>query len=395
MINHNKLDSIGFKALSISVIVLFAGLGILGGRATSAAGGQTYNNIQVFISPQNSTLDTFSISAYNSTGGLVASSQSAYPAFSFELPSGTYLFAVTATSSSGYPSPGPIMYGAASQGSSGSSITYPSKYYNPQEYGYVVTDVTSSKTINISTSQIQNTSTAKITIKASFANGTVAAGTYVDASIVGGGYWYSPDTTIMMSGQTGSDGSVTLQVPAVPIEITAWNWVKVDLPTNQTTTQVNVGGTPVNVTVYWQPTYVGLAGSALLIPPTTSATITLKAQQPNYWYYPAGVASGVATPGVANGAAQSSGAGAANSPGGIPSSVAGSSPQFASATVQNPSVVTQISPLPASTVTTVLTTTATTTAASAGSTFNLALEGGVVAALIIASAGVALAVRRK
>ena len=395
MINQSKFNSLGFKALSISVIVLFAGLGVLGGRATSAAVGQTYNNIQVFVTPHNSTLDTFSISAYNSSGGLVASEQSAYPAFSFELPSGTYLFAVTASSSHGYPSPGPIVYGAASQGAGGSSVGYPSKYSNPEEYGYVVTSVTSSKTINISTSQIQNMSTTKITIKANFANGSAASGTYVDATIVGGGYWYSPDSTIVMNGQTGSDGSVSLQVPAVPIEVTAWNWLQVNLPTNQTTTTVNVGGTPVNVTVYWQPTYVGLAGSALLIPPTATATITLKAQQQNYWYYPAGVASGVATPGVAGGAAQSNGAPTANSPAGIPSSVAGSSPQYGSATTQNPSVVTEISPLPASTVTSVVTTTATTTATPTSSTSNLAIEGGVVAALIIAAAGVALAVRRK
>jgi hypothetical protein len=392
MIKRNTFGSIGFKALSISVIVLFAGLGILGGRATSASAGQTYNNVQVFVTPQNSTLDTFSISAYNSTGGLVASSQSAYPAFSFELPSGTYLFAVTASSSNGYPTPGPIMYGATSQGAAGSSIAYPSKYYNPEEYGYVVTNITASRTIDISTKQIQNMSTATITIKANFANGTAAVGTYVDATIVGGGYWYSPNS--MMSGQTGNDGTVTLQVPAVPLQITAWNWVRVNLPTNQTTTQVNVGGEPVNVTVYWQPTYVGLAGGALLIPPTTSTTITLKAQQPTYWYYPSGVASGVATPGVASGAAQSSGA-VANGPGAVPSSVAGSSPQFGSATAQNPSVVTQISPLPASTVTNVVTTTASTTVTSTSSTSNLALEGGVVAALIIAAAGIALAVRKK
>ena len=321
MIKRNTFGSIGFKALSISVIVLFAGLGILGGRATSATAGQTYNNVQVFVTPQNSTLDTFSISAYNSTGGLVASSQSAYPAFSFELPSGTYLFAVTASSSNGYPTPGPIMYGAASsQGAAGSSSVYPSKYYNPEEYGYVVTNITASRTIDISTKQIQNMSSETITIKANFANGTAAAGTYVDASIVGGGYWYSPNS--MMSGQTGNDGTVTLQVPAVPLQITAWNWVRVDLPTKQTITQVNVGGEPVNVTVYWQPTYVGLAGGVLLIPPTTSATITLKAQQPTYWYYPSGVASGVATPGVASGSAQSSGA-VANGPGAVPSSVAG------------------------------------------------------------------------
>src|SRR5580704_10297353 len=99
MKNH-KLDTIGPRALTLSILVLFAGLGVLGGSSiASAATAQTYNNVQIFVSPQNSTLDTFSVSAYNSTGGLVASSQSSYPTFSFELPSGEFLFAVTASSS--------------------------------------------------------------------------------------------------------------------------------------------------------------------------------------------------------------------------------------------------------------------------------------------------------
>src|SRR5579864_7174186 len=121
MKTNSKLHSIGPRALTLTILVLFAGLGILGGsRITSAASDQTYNNVQIFVSPQNSTLDTFSVSAYNSTGGLVASSQSSYPAFSFELPSGEFLFAVTASSSLSYGSPGPIAY-SSSQGASSSS----------------------------------------------------------------------------------------------------------------------------------------------------------------------------------------------------------------------------------------------------------------------------------
>jgi hypothetical protein len=395
MKNH-KLDSIGPRALTLSILVLFAGLGILGGSSiASAATAQTYNNVQIFVSPQNSTLDTFSVSAYNSTGGLVASSQSSYPAFSFELPSGEFLFAVTASSSHGYPSPGPIAYGV-SQGaaSSSSGAAMPVKYYNPEEYGYVLTNITSSRTLHISTSQIQTMNTTKITVTAKFLNGTAAAGTYVDASIVGGGYWYSPDNSITMSGQTGSDGVVTLQVPAVPLELTAWNWISVNLPTSQTTTQVTIGGSPVNVTVYWQPTYVGLAGSSLIIPPTTTATITMKAQQPNYWYYPSGVTGAASSlpPSAQSAGGQSSGT-VANGPGAVPANVAGSSPQFGSGQIQSPPVTTQISPLPASTVTSVVTTTA--TAAPSSASTSVAIEGGVVAAIVIAAAGVALALRRK
>jgi len=391
---NSKLNSIGPKALTLSILVLFAGLGILGGRVTSASTAQSYNNVQIFVSPRNSTLDTFSVSAYNSTGGLVATSQSSYPAFSFELPSGEFLFAVTASSSNGYGTPGPIAYSSA-QGPSGSSgIAMPVKYNNPEEYGYVLANVTSSQTLHISTIQIQNMTTTKITVTAKFANGTAAAGTYIDASIVGGGYWYSPDNSITMNGQSGSDGVVTLQVPNVPLEITGWNWISVNLPTNQTTTQVTIGGQPVNVTVYWQPTYVGLAGSALIIPPSTSATITMKAQQPNYWYYPQGV-SGVSSslpPTAQSAGGQSSGA-VANGPGAVPASVANSSPQFGSGPTQSPIITTQISPLPGTTVTNVVTTTTTASASSSGA--SLALEGGVVAAIVIAAAGVALALRRK
>ncbi|MDA4111326.1 MAG: EcoRV family type II restriction endonuclease, partial [Thaumarchaeota archaeon] len=237
---NTHLNSMGSKAFAVSVIVVFLGLGLLGVRITSATTSQSYNNVQIFVSPQNSTLDSFSISAYNSTGGLVASSQSSYPAFSFELPSGTYLFTVSASSTYSYPIGGPITYGASQ--SSAPNIAYPYKYYNPTEYGYVLTDVTASKTINIATQQIQNMSTSKISISAKYLNGTSAVGAYIDASIVGGGYYYYPNSNVMMSGQTGSDGTVTLEVPSVPLEITAWSWIQVNLPQNETTTKVNIGG---------------------------------------------------------------------------------------------------------------------------------------------------------
>ena len=46
-----------------------------------------------------------------------------------------------------------------------------------------------------------------------------------------------------------------------------------------------------NVTVYWEPTYVGLSGSGLLLPPQSSISLVLHQQQPDYWVMPAGVAS--------------------------------------------------------------------------------------------------------
>jgi len=55
-----------------------------------------------------------------------------------------------------------------------------------------------------------------------------------------------------------------------------------------------IGGEKVNVTVYWQPSSMGLAGDALIIPPTTSASITLHVQTPTYWATPYGAATGTA-----------------------------------------------------------------------------------------------------
>jgi len=60
---------------------------------------------------------------------------------------------------------------------------------------------------------------------------------------------------------------------------------------NESTVETNVGGQEINVTMYWQPTYVGLSGSGLLIPPQNSLNLTLRYQQPNYWVMPAGVDS--------------------------------------------------------------------------------------------------------
>ena len=379
--------SLSFKAVALTSIVILAGLGILAPKLTfGSSSTQSYNNIQIFVSPQNSSLNQFSVEAYNSTGGLVASSQSSYPAFSLELPTGNYLFAVTASSSFTYPIVGPMSNGATS--SQKSSIVYP-VYYNPGEYGYLVTELNSSRTVNISTHRIDNISTTKVTIVAKYSNGTAAADTSVYASIIGGYYWYNTPNNLVMSNQTGNDGISTLIVPSVPLEINAWNWVPVNLPQSETTTQVTIGGEPVNVTVYWQPTYVGLAGSALLIPPSQQAVITLKAQQQSYWAFPQGVASSQT---VAPGSQSGSPSTVANGPGAVPAIVAQNSPQVgAPSEASTQTIPTQIPSLPASTVT--LTTTASVTAQS--STNSQLIEGGIVAAIVISIAAAVLALRRK
>jgi hypothetical protein len=82
----------------------------------------------------------------------------------------------------------------------------------------------------------------------------------------------------------------------------------------QTALQVVVGGEKANVTAYWQPTYVGLAGLALIVPPAASAPIVMHVKQPDYWVMPHGV-SGV--PAQAQGAFGT----VMSGPGEIPSSI--------------------------------------------------------------------------
>ena len=358
------------------MVAIFLGAGLLAGNraAVSASTTSSYVNVQIFATPHNSTLDTFSISAYNLTGGLVASSQSSYPAFSFELPEDAYLFAVTASLSNSYPMP--LASSASQAASSGTAI--PVKYYNPTEYGFLLTNVTSSRVINISTAPLQNMNASEVTVTAEYVNGSSAAGAYVDASIIGGGYSYYPNSHFLLSGQTGSDGSIKLQVPSVPVQITAWSWLPVNLPQKETTTTVTIGGESVNVTVYWQPTYLGLAGSFLLFPPFHTASITLKAQPSSYWYFPQGAASG---------SSGSSGSGAIPSvPRAVPANVAANSAQYpSSVTTWVPSTTTH---------TEMITTTA--TAAFPLSTSSSTIEGAIIAvAIVIAGACIAVALRRK
>ena len=370
----------------LSFAVVLVGVALLGPRASFAATSQpAFDNLQVFLSPQNSTLSTFSMTVYNTTGGVVANSQSSYPAFSFELPSGNYLITATAGSPYYYY---PIAYGAA--GSGGGKMIPSGVMANEQEYGYSQVSLnSSSKSLTISTTPVSSIQTSQISLVVKFVNGTAASGASVYASVLGGESWgYYPGSQLVMSNSTGSDGSVSLTVPIAPLQVTAWSWVPVNLPESQTTTQVTIAGQPVNVTVYWQPTYVGLAGSAFMIPPFQQDTITLKAQQQNYWAYPQGVASAQTTlsvPGIA-GSAGSQGT-IANSPAAVPASVMrqqqGGSSQ----------VPTESTPQILSTTVTLTTTQSASQAASGSST--LLVEGGILAAVIISIAAATIALRRK
>jgi hypothetical protein len=261
----------------------------------------SYNNVQVFVQTASSLPDYFTVSAFNMSGYMVASSQTQYPAASFELPNGQYIFTVTADQSSDqiYYTPSPMTGTNVAQG----NLAMP--YYEAPvvEYGYAVQQISGSATFTISTQNVTSFPTTMLTIKVVYANGTAAGGATVSASVMGSWYYWGYESNAVMWNTTQADGTATLVTPQAPVQIDAWSWIPVNLPNNLTTVPVIVAGEQVNVTVYWQPTYVGLAGSALIIPSQTSASITLHVQQPDYWVMPYGAQ---ATPTVGGEATASS-----------------------------------------------------------------------------------------
>jgi hypothetical protein len=291
---YHHFASTSAKATLMGFAILLAGAGFL----SSVAQGATFNNVQISVATSSNLPYSYVFTAYNLTGDLVGTYQGPYPAAAFELPTGDYLFTVSATSQ--YVNPCNICAVSAAGSVPSSSISsYPVKYYQPTaEYGYAVQHVDSSQSISIRTKNVTEFPTSQVTAKVVYANGTAAVGAWVSASVVGQWYyWWGQDTKILMSAQTGNDGTATLVIPSAPSVVTAWSWVSVNLPTNETTVVTTVGGQKVNVTVYWQPTYVGLSASGLLLPPSTSTTLTLHYQPQNYWVIPAGVQTAGGTSG--------------------------------------------------------------------------------------------------
>jgi hypothetical protein len=298
-------------------LVSIAFLFLLGGPGSflipSSAATSQYHNVQIFLQTQGSEGNLYTLIAYESNGTLISSSQSQYPAFSLELPTGTYLFAASVVNKS--------------------STYY--WWYSTSEYGYTLQQISSDTVLNLQTSYLSSIPNSSISVQAKFVNGSVMQGASVYASVIGLWYW-SPIYSgggIDMWNQTGSNGVATLRVPDLPLEVTAWNWVRVDLPTSQTTVQKNVGGEMINVTVYWEPMYVGLSGSTVIIPPQNSAVITLHAEQePNYWMYSPGVmyatntVAGGYQAGVTNGQTFAS---MGSAPTAVPSQVSSAQQQFA------------------------------------------------------------------
>ena len=276
--------------LAISLLLLLTSGGATLAQPPAAA--TSYNQVQVKVQTANALNATYIGTVYNSSGYMEATVQSRYPVFSFDLPSSTYLFAVTALQQSVSRCPSYAEYAKGGVAQAGPAVIYPPCFWNNPaiEYGYSFQQVAGSTSITIATHPIDKIPTSNVTITASYLNGTAASGASVSAYIVGEWYWWgNSNNRLVLWGQTDKTGKVDLIVPSVPVEVSAWAWLPVNLPSHQTTVQTTVGGEKVNVTVYWQPTYVGLAGSALIMPPKTGASITLHAQQPNYWATPYGV----------------------------------------------------------------------------------------------------------
>ena len=284
----------GLSAALLVALTLLVALGAGAGLSFAhAASTQTLNNVQIQVQTTAVNFTSYYLTVYNSSGYPIVTSSSEYPGFGAMLPSGTFLFVVTANQPNYCNCCAPYATGA-SQGSSTSgapsgtvsssgpaSIVCPMIVFPSEEYGYALKQISGPTSLTIQTSPLSGVPTSKVGVHVSYFNGTAASGVYVSASLIGGSYYYGgPKTNWIMSGQTGSDGSFTLVVPSLPVEVNAYISVPVNIPKSITTYQTNIGGQEINVTVYWQPTYVYLEGSALVIPPQTSASITLHVQQP-------------------------------------------------------------------------------------------------------------------
>lgn len=270
--------------------------------ATQPAGAESFNNVQVFATSVSNKTSGFQFAAYNLTGTLIASYQTPYPAAAFELPTGGYLFTASSTSFNPLTKyPCPIMGTGSSDGSGSAAPAMASNesvavmpiecYPQSSEYGYAVMTISRPQTIDIKMQNVSTLPDTQVTVKASYVNGTAVVGASVYASVVGEYYWWWQNTSIRMGSQTDSGGVAHLVVPTAPAVVTAWKWVPVFTGKNGSTIQATIGGQKVNITVYWQPTYVGLSESGLLLPPQDSISLTLRYQQPDYWVMPAGVES--------------------------------------------------------------------------------------------------------
>ncbi|MDG6904269.1 MAG: hypothetical protein JRN20_00630 [Nitrososphaerota archaeon] len=265
-----------------------------------SASSTSLNNIQIFVQTTNTNMTSYSLTAYNSSGYQIAFSTSTYLGFGLELPSGTYLITVTATHQGSYY---PITYSSgsgvatSSTNSSNAPISLPIRV-PVTEYGYTLQTINAPVTLNIRTAPLSNVPTNKIQVSVSYVNGTGAAGVWIYGSVVSGYYYDGLNTKAVMENQTVTGGSTTLIVPNLPVLLNGYISLPVNVHKTITTTTTTIGGQPVNITMYWQPNYVELSGTALVIPPQTTNHMILRVQQSNYVIEPYasnGVQSGAAT----------------------------------------------------------------------------------------------------
>jgi hypothetical protein len=296
-------------AVTITAYVGFA-------SASTASTTSSFDNVQVAVHTTSGVSNySYTVSAYNTTGGLVASYQSQYAAAAFELPSGTYIFTATATQQETlYPGPLVSNGGTESQAvtSSGSgSAVIVCCVYAPSagsadlccinkspatEYGYASQTVSGPTTLTISTKPLNETSASTLTVRVSFPNGSAASGVYLSASVLGDVYgWAYGSGDVSLSSTTGAQGVATLVAPEAPLLVSAETSVPIVLPLNQTTVQVTVAGVKVNVTAFWEPNYLSFAGKALILPPQDSASIVLKYEPQPQGPIPLGVGTQSAT----------------------------------------------------------------------------------------------------
>lgn len=373
----NERFSNNSKRMAAASFAVFLTVLALAAAVVPARAAPAFNNVQVFVETSSDLPYSYAFSAYNESGYLVGSYQTPFAAASFQLPSGNYLITVSAIYQ--VYSPCYLCLSPGSYSSGGASIASPYRYYQPSaEYGYQNLAVSGPDSITIKTQNVSSISTVPVTVKVNFANGTAAAGASVSASIVGQWYyWWGSDNKIVMWGQTDANGIASLVLPSAPAEITAWHWLPVNLPESQTTVQQIVAGEKINVTVYWQPTYVGFAASELLMPPDAEVTLTLHYQQPDYWVMP--YAAQYAKSDLSGAPAT-----LASQPGGVPNEVRSSQGQ------QGPSnqffVPSQISNLPTPSVVT--------TTVSGGSLLSggdsLLIAVGITAAVGLAAASLVI-----
>src|SRR5487761_582049 len=134
-VRNRKTRSILAGLLSLGILFLLSGG--LASLPVSAASSLQYHNVQVFLQTQSQDGNMYTLTTYQSNGTLISSTQSQYPAFSLELPSGTYLFAASVVNKSMY------------------------YYYSASEYGYQLQQISSDTTINLQTQTLASIPTTK------------------------------------------------------------------------------------------------------------------------------------------------------------------------------------------------------------------------------------------